>query len=326
MEDSLLCQEDKSCLNEEDEDKTGNPFLNSPSLIPCCDYDFEYEDDYIKLLVQNEIQTNFGSKFSGFSSQYPSWLKLARFDAIDWILHAQTLLRFRNQTAYLSVTYFDRFLSLTCIDEGKLWAIRLLSIACLSLAAKMEECQVPAFSGYPIEEEYGFGCNVIQKMELFVLTTMGWKMSLVTPFAYFNYFTRKLSDQGAKLDELVSRSMELVIALLKEINSIEHRPSVIAAAAVLAATDWELTQEALKCKISTVPLWQTSENLEEELFFCYSLMKRLSPNGKLSTPSLPEVEEKLCATTSIMGSKRRLTFSDSDSDHNLNLPEKIHRH
>lgn len=44
---------------------------------------------------------------------------------------------------------------------------------------------------------------------------------------------------------------------------MDYRPSVIAAAAVLAATDWQLTQEALKCKISTLSLleWETSENV-----------------------------------------------------------------
>lgn len=43
----------------------------------------------------------------------------------------------------MAVNYLDRFLSLYQLPEGKSWTTQLLSVACLSLAAKMEETYVP---------------------------------------------------------------------------------------------------------------------------------------------------------------------------------------
>lgn len=47
----------------------------------------------------------------------------------------------------------------------------------------------------------------------------------------------------------------------------EYRPFVVAAAAVMAAFDWQLTREALKIRISTVSLWEVSDNVS--LFPCF---------------------------------------------------------
>lgn len=75
------------------------------------------------------------------------------------------------------------------MQESKPWAIQLLSVACLSIAAKMEEQSVPLLSEYPIE--YRFENKVIKNMELLILSTLEWKMGLPTPFAYLHYFFTK---------------------------------------------------------------------------------------------------------------------------------------
>lgn len=94
-----------------------------------------------------------------------------------------------------------------------MWAIRLLSVACLSLAAKMEECRVPALSEYHIDE-CNFQGSVIQRMELLVLHTLDWKMNAVTPFAYLHYFMRKFCSESSS-KELLSKAIELILAVVK---------------------------------------------------------------------------------------------------------------
>jgi hypothetical protein len=47
-------------------------------------------------------------------------------------------------TAYLAVNYMDRFLSLHRLPQEDGWAMQLLAVTCLSLAAKMEETLVPS--------------------------------------------------------------------------------------------------------------------------------------------------------------------------------------
>lgn len=95
-----------------------------------------------------------------------------------------------------------------------MWAIRLLSVACLSLAAKMEECRVPALSEFYHIDEYNFHGSVIQRMELLVLHTLEWKMNVVTPFAYLHYFIAKFCSESSS-KELLSKAIELILAIVK---------------------------------------------------------------------------------------------------------------
>lgn len=102
-------------------------------------------------------------------------------------------------------------------DESS-WAIRLLSVACLSLAAKMEERIVPGLSQYPQDHDFVFKPDVILKTELMILSTLDWKMNLITPFHYFNYFIAKISpeiNQSVSKDLVLLRSSESLLAFTK---------------------------------------------------------------------------------------------------------------
>ncbi|KAI9165630.1 hypothetical protein LWI28_017750 [Acer negundo] len=315
---SLMCQEDGVCLNEKSDDdgrniSTVNYVLEKNNIV---------DEEYIEMLVGRE--ECFGSKGCAFSDdcsiKNQTWLKCARLNAIEWIFNTRAKFGFQFQTAYLSVDYFDRFLSKRFIDDGKLWAIRLLSVACLSLAAKMEECKVPALSEFKLED-FDFENIVIQRMELLVLNTLEWKLGSITPFAFLHYFISKLCDEcSSRPKELVSEAVELIMTTTKEINLMDHRPSIIAAAAVLAASDDDqLTRISMELKMNMIP---SRGSLDiEHIYCCYNLMQGIKI-GKLSTPILM-VSSNLSSTCSIgvfgnssytssgAGTKRRLTYSDS---------------
>jgi cyclin D5, plant len=72
------------------------------------------------------------------------------------------------------------------------WAARLLSVACVSVAAKMEECRAPALSEFDAGGGYEFCSESIRRMELLVLSTLGWRMGAVTPFDYLPCFASRL--------------------------------------------------------------------------------------------------------------------------------------
>ncbi|KAA3461456.1 cyclin-D5-1-like [Gossypium australe] len=83
--------------------------------------DKDDDDEYIEKLIQRETSC---------ISDYPitirnKWPQCARLNAIEWMF-----------------------------NDGKLWVIRLLSVACLSLAAKMEERRVPVLSEYPTQDHF----------------------------------------------------------------------------------------------------------------------------------------------------------------------------
>ncbi|KAK3016526.1 hypothetical protein RJ639_006849 [Escallonia herrerae] len=302
---SLLCQEDDSFLGQHqnpDED------LDSCSLS-------ESEDEYVQTLLGKETSLESFPDSSEMSKRLP---KHARLDAINWVLNTRAFFGFHSRTAYLSLIYFDRFLSRRSIDNGNAWAIQLLSVACFSLAAKMEECNAPALSQYHVNE-YNFEGNVIQKMELLVLNTLDWKMGPVTPFAYLHYFIAKFcGDTSPK--ELVSRAYELILAITKEINLMDHSPSVIAAASVLAACHGQLTREAMESKTSVISSWGSLD--KEHILYCYNLLQEIEMGRSKTPESLVSTDLSAhhsrsafledSSNTSAVGAKRKLTFLDDD--------------
>uniref|UniRef100_A0A5B6YXN1 Putative cyclin-D5-1 n=1 Tax=Davidia involucrata TaxID=16924 RepID=A0A5B6YXN1_DAVIN len=311
---SLLCQETETCLDEQvDEENFINLTNHSAS-------DTE-EDEYIEMLFDREISVIGFKRLESSDNMIGNRIECARLDAITWILNTRALFGFRFQTAYLSVTYFDRFLSSRAIDSEKSWAIQLLSVACLSLAAKMEECRVPALSEFPVEK-YNFTSKVIQRMELLVLNTLEWKMGSVTPFAYIHYFITKFCKDSPPRN-IVSRTVDLILAIMIDINLMDYRPSVLSGAATMAALDQELTRQTLECKINA---FSSSRFLEiGDVFNCYNRMRELDmekmkiPNYIIS-PGGGHGFDNSSVTCAISTKRKRLTFNDCDQ--NYGIPEE----
>ncbi|KAL1316148.1 hypothetical protein HN51_068382 [Arachis hypogaea] len=316
---SLMCEEEgEACFfedNYDDENEhTGIVFHE------------EDEEEYIEYLFSQE--TAFGFHNHDDCSAARFWLRTARFDAIDWIFNTQAKLGFKVHTAYLSVSYFDRFLSKRSIDESKPWAIQLLSVACLSLAAKMEEQNVPPLSEYPIVE-YRFESKVIKNMELLILATLDWKMgsSSPTPFSYLHYFLTKFCP-GSNSHTIITKATQHIVAMVKDVNLMDQRPSIIASAAILAAVDATLTRKTMDLRIRKISSWG---NLESgDVFSCYNLIQEKRRN-KVKTPCSNLMSNQSNSTcvlenqsdTTCSGVKRKLSFQDTEETENY---KKLHRH
>nr|QYW07129.1 cyclin D5-1 [Dimocarpus longan] len=298
----LLCQESDHTFLDEEETFSD---LKSQSVA---------DDEYVKMLADKEISFGFKRDKSFVLSQE---IECARLDSIAWILKTRASFGFRSKTAYLSVTYLDRFLSRRPIDSEKLWAIKLLSVACLSLAAKMEEVNVPSLTEFQIDE-YNFGSSVIQRMELLVLHTLNWRMRSVTPFVFLRYFITKFWNDTPPNDAL-SRMVALILAAMREINLVDHRPSIIAAAATLVVLDQSLTKNELECKMNSISYGGFLEI--EDVLACYIIMQKLDME-KFNTPDSPNLSPTRLRKTSVLDyptvsssvhrKRKRLTFDDSD--------------
>jgi cyclin D1/2/4 len=124
------------------------------------------------------------------------------------------------------------------LPQGKVWMLQLLSVACMSLAAKMEETEVPILLDLQVEDvEHIFEAHTIQRMELLVLSTLDWRMSSVTPFSYIDYYFHKLGISNVLLRALLSRVSEIILATLRETAFLVYRPSVVAAAATICSLE-----------------------------------------------------------------------------------------
>ncbi|CAN6450078.1 unnamed protein product [Victoria cruziana] len=161
----------------------------------------------------------------------------SRQNAISYILRVNGYYNFGPLTAYLSINYFDRFLSSHDLPNGKGWPVHLLAVACLSLAAKMEEPDVPNLVDLQIgESRFIFEPRTIQRMELLVMAKLKWRLWPVTPFSFIAHFVKKLDSPSAlSSDRLRSKAVQLILTANRAIDFLGYRPSCIAAAAVLCA-------------------------------------------------------------------------------------------
>ncbi|KAG8062759.1 hypothetical protein GUJ93_ZPchr0003g18629 [Zizania palustris] len=203
---SLMCQEDGTDLD--DDGFAGNSGGELLLLYNGADEDGEEEEEeeqYMEHLVSKESSFCFCSSTStscfsdaGGADSAPSmasedWFHRARRATVKWILETRGCFGFCHRTAYLAIAYFDHFCLRRCIDRSVMpWAARLLAVACVSLAAKMEEYRAPALSEFRADNDYEFSCVSIRRMELLVLSTLGWRMSAVTPFDYIPCFSSRL--------------------------------------------------------------------------------------------------------------------------------------
>ncbi|KAH0940326.1 hypothetical protein HID58_007787 [Brassica napus] len=139
----------------------------------------------------------------------------------------------------LSVNYFDRFLSVHDLPYDKAWTMQLLAVACLSLAAKLEETSVPRLLidlqvGHP---EFLFVAKSIQRMELLVVNRLEGRLRAITPCSYISYFLRKMSKSDQEpSNTFISISLQVIASKAKGekgIDFLEFRPSEVAAAVAL---------------------------------------------------------------------------------------------
>ncbi|KAF5809637.1 putative cyclin [Helianthus annuus] len=254
---SLLCAEDHDCISYDDDcyddfDWDINESCNkNQNLINIVSLETEYSvldlhlqnDPCLDLLIIKESE-----QFVGFDD-YLDKLKnqnlflVARQEAVNWISKVHARFNFGPLCAYLSVNYLDRFLAVYELPD-KSWMMQLLAVTCLSLAAKIEETEIPpTLDLQAFESRFVFEAKTIQRMEMVVLTTLKWRMQSVTPFSFIDSFIRKLKDCGQSQPSsrsLILKSSQLILSLIKGVDFLEFQPSEIAAAVAMSVVGIEV--------------------------------------------------------------------------------------
>lgn len=297
----LLLQEDfRAELSVADEDDTyidiSRTYVGDPDTE---------EEEYLALLANQEPHRGFSANDT---LVIDSWFRNARLEAITWILRTRKTFGFHFHTAYLSMIYFDRFISSRSIDRRYSWVVKLISVACISLASKMEEVQVPSSPEFQTDGVI-FESKSVKRVELGILSTLQWRMNYTTPFAFLRYFIMRFSRQDSPPRETISRTVRYILALMKEIHLMSHRPSVIAAAASLVVINNSLTRTTLETQMNSVA-YPGFLNIED-VFRCYNLLQQLDVENLRSTANVSSASRN----SSINGIKRRrLTFDDPDKN------------
>lgn len=255
----------------------------------------------------------------------------ARDEILDWIAKVHSQFNFGPMCAYLAVNYLDRFLSAYDLPKEKAWMMQLLGVACLSIAAKMEETDVPlSLDLQGGDAKFVFEAKTIQRMELLVLTTLKWRMQAITPFSYIDYFIKKINNDQISS---INKSVELILSTLKGIHFLEFKPSVIAAAVAISFAVKTETVDSDKALSALVQHVQ-----KDNVMKCIELIQELSLASDYvkvpivtSIPSVPQspigVLDAACLSYRTDGSG---VESRSNSSHNspvkrrkLNTPYEV---
>ncbi|XP_030546453.2 cyclin-D3-2-like [Rhodamnia argentea] len=195
----------------------------------------EEEEDGLELqsLLSREEQAHSAQLFCIYREhlQEGSALDRARREAIKWTHRVCRHYAFSCTTEILSVDYYDRLLANIRVAEMKPWMVQLVAVACLSLAAKVNEIHVPTLSALQVEgPSYKFEPKTVQRMELLVLSKLEWRMNSVTPFSFLNHIIGRLHfHTSSQMDQFLTLFELSLLALVSDSRFLHHRPSVIAA-------------------------------------------------------------------------------------------------
>ncbi|KAG8092708.1 hypothetical protein GUJ93_ZPchr0012g18818 [Zizania palustris] len=222
----LLCAEDNSAILDLDESEEISWVVGGDASLGALSMDFPLQsNDCIETLLEREEEHLPMEGYFQRLLRQPDGLDLVavRSDAIDWIWKVHEHYKFGPLTAVLSVNYLDRFLSVYDLPHKKAWMTQLLAVACLSLAAKMEETVVP----HPLDLQVGnvtyvFEARNIKRMELLVLSSLKWRMQAVTACSFIDYYLHKFNDGDVPSIPAFSRSVDLILSTCKGVNFIRH--------------------------------------------------------------------------------------------------------
>ncbi|XP_023532423.1 putative cyclin-D6-1 [Cucurbita pepo subsp. pepo] len=202
-----------------------------------------------------------------------------RRDTISLISHCSSNSNIDPHFSYLAVNYLDRFFSIQGVPQPKPWVLRLLAVACVSLAAKMKQTDHNLFDFMEQSNEgFIFDPQTLHRMEVLILGALKWRMRSITPFSFIPFFISlfKLRDPPF-LQALKARATEIIFIAQNGIEVLEFKPSVIAAAALLSASH-ELFPIQYPCFRKAI-LECSYGNTEEMLVKCFERVQEIVING-----------------------------------------------
>ncbi|XP_052195177.1 cyclin-D3-3-like [Diospyros lotus] len=264
--DGLYCEE------EHVEEDLGEGNLKEP--LGFLEDDEDYDDEIVSLMAKEKVIHCLYS--DGF-------LMAARRGAVQWMLRVIGHYGFTAMTTALAINYFDRFITSPFFQRDKPWMSQLAAVACLSLAAKVEETQVPLLLDLQVEEsKYVFEAKTIQRMELLVLSALEWKMHPVTPLSFVDQIVRKLR-LGANLNlRLLWRCERLLLSVFTDSRFLSFLPSVLATAIMLHVIKEVDSCNVLDCQNELIDVLKTSRDRVDE---CCKLLLELPGNhGQMHCP------------------------------------------
>ncbi|KAH7850213.1 hypothetical protein Vadar_029338 [Vaccinium darrowii] len=276
--DSLYCQEDNYSYFEEEQESYPIDEITPNPPQKLLEQDLLWEEEELASLLSKEKENLLFNHIE----ENPSLIR-ARNDAVEWILGVAAHFSFSALTSLLAVNYLDRFLLSFSFQREKPWMTQLAAVACLSLAAKVEETDVPLLLDLQVEESrYVFEAKTIKRMEMLVLSNLQWRMNPVTPVSFLDHMIRRLGFKDYNVCfEILRRCESLFLSLISDSKLMCYLPSVLATATMLHVINGVDPSVAVDCQNQLLVALGIDKDKVED---CYKLILE-STSGFLSHQS-----------------------------------------
>ncbi|XP_047329930.1 cyclin-A2-1-like [Impatiens glandulifera] len=146
---------------------------------------------------------------------------------INWLIEVHLKFGLMQETLYLTVSLFDKFLSLVTMKRNEM---QLVGLTVLLLASKYEDFYHPSVSDL-IDIAESYTCDQMLAMEKLILNKLMFRLNIPTAYVFMLRFL-KAAQSDSKLEHL---SFYLCELCLVEYEALKFKPSLICASAIYVA-------------------------------------------------------------------------------------------
>ncbi|OMO66368.1 hypothetical protein CCACVL1_21194 [Corchorus capsularis] len=202
-------------------------------------------------------------------------LVFPRFRAVQWLIKTCSRLNLSVGTVFNAANYLDRFLSMSQCHGWKHWMVELLSVACLSIASKLNETFLPSLDELQMEDlDHSFQSSTIQQMELMLLKALNWRLGSTTVYSYIELITSNniihLKCNHQK-DQLINQVTKILLRAILDSKLVHYPPSIVAISALWCSLE-ELIPLSYTSHLTNI-LKLINQDHEEKIKKCRRIMK-----------------------------------------------------
>jgi hypothetical protein len=147
---------------------------------------------------------------------------------IDWLVEVHMKFKLVPETLYLCINIIDRYCSQVEVERRKL---QLVGVTALLLACKYEEIYPPEVRDCVYITDRAYTRQDVLDMEQKIVNTLQFKLTVPTAYPFLVRYL-----QVTKASELTGAAATYYMErTLQDYDFVQHRPSLVAAAAVCLA-------------------------------------------------------------------------------------------
>ena len=169
----------------------------------------EYEEDIINFLFKEEIKNranytlfpNITDKTDDIQLSY-----LKRFSFINLFISFQNALILRQETLYLTINIFDRYIQKITIDNKLKQDLNKIAITCLFIASKNEEIYAPYLKEFLDIFNKKYEKRDILLKEYEILSSLDFQIITISPLLFLNIFCQS---NGECENKEIKKEMDL---------------------------------------------------------------------------------------------------------------------